>query len=139
MCDQCAKQFITKYGLTLHKKTKHDKIYKRVCQICQKGFNQNVQYRFLCANHLNVTLEKYSFCRTEFTSPGYLMKHLLICKDNPNHSEDVQFVCPVCFVSDKTWPQLSSTKKAPATKIQVNRVRKLLCMVLKPQGTHQIC
>ena len=70
MCDQCAKEFHTKYGLTLHRKNKHDKAFKHVCQICQKGFNQTVQYRFHCGNHLNVSFEKCSFCGANFTSPG---------------------------------------------------------------------
>ena len=107
ICDQCAKEFSTKYGLTLHKKNKHDNVFKFICQICQKGFNQATQYRFHCANHLNVSFEKCLHCKKEFRSPGCLKKHLSVCKDNPDHQDVGKFVCHVCSASFSAKHSLS--------------------------------
>ena len=95
-CDQCCKEFLTMYGLNIHRKSKHEKDFKHVCQICQKGFNQAIQYCSHCANHLNAVLEKCSFYDTEFRSPGCLKKHLNVCKHNPKRSDAAKYVCAVC-------------------------------------------
>ena len=74
-------------------------MYSNSCQICQKGFNQAIQYGFHLANHINVSFEKCSFCRKEIKSPGCLKKHLLVCTDNPDHVHVGKCVCPVCSTS----------------------------------------
>lgn len=102
MCDQCGKAYDTKFGLTLHKKNKHEHSFKHICQMCNKGFNQTIQYRFHCANLLNVAFEKCTFCKTEFTSPGCLRRHLRICKDNPEHEQENAYQCSVCSSSFPT-------------------------------------
>ena len=107
ICDQCAKEFQTRYGLSLHKRSKHEKVFKFTCQMCQRGFNQATQYRFHCANHLNVSLEKCGFCGKEFTSPGCLKRHLLICQDNPDQQDVGKFVCPVCSAAFTTKHSLN--------------------------------
>ena len=110
ICDQCGKQFQTKYGLNLHISNKHDKIFKYMCQMCQKGFNQAIQYRCHCAKHLKVSLQRCSYCGKDFRSPGCLKEHVLICKENPNHV-DAQFVCPVCSSSFSTRCSLQYHKR----------------------------
>ena len=67
------------YGLNMHRKSKHKKDFMHACNICQKGFNQAIQYLSHCANHLSVVLEKCSFCDIEFWSWGCLKKHLNVC------------------------------------------------------------
>ena len=99
ICDQCVKGFRAKYGITLNKKNKHDNVFEFMCQICQKGFNQAIQYGFHLANQINVSFEKCSFRRKEFRSPGCLKKHLLVCKDNPDHVHVGKLVCLVCSAS----------------------------------------
>ena len=111
ICDQCAKVFKTKYGLNLHRKSKHENAFKFQCQMCGKGFNQAIQYRGHCATHLNVPVEKCQHCSKEFQAPGSLKKHLRICTDNPSHEESTQFVCDVCSSSFTTKDGLKYHQK----------------------------
>ena len=53
-CDQCFKGFKSKFGLSLHKKNKHENMFKHTCEICGKGYNQAVQFKFHRANHVNI-------------------------------------------------------------------------------------
>ena len=83
------------FGLSLHLKNKHSLEFKNTCQIFNKGFNHSVQYRYHCASHLKVSLDKCMFCKAEFTSHGSLKRHLQIC----NNIKPNTFVCDVCQVS----------------------------------------
>jgi hypothetical protein len=92
ICPHCGKQFRSKFGLTLHEKNKHDKSFKHICNMCQKGFNQSVQYRFHLSSHMKFLLEKCKFCKEEFMSHGSLKRHLTTCQ---NIDKD-KFVCDIC-------------------------------------------
>jgi DNA-directed RNA polymerase subunit RPC12/RpoP len=92
ICPHCGKQFRSKFGLTLHEKNKHDKSFKHICNMCQKGFNQSVQYRFHLSSHMKVLLEKCMFCKEEFMSHGSLKRHLTTCQI----IDKDKFVCDIC-------------------------------------------
>ena len=83
------------FGLSLHLKNKHSLEFKNTCQIFNKGFNHSVQYRYHCASHLKVSLDKCMFCKAEFTSHGSLKRYLQLCYN----------IKPNTFVSDVTFPQ----------------------------------
>ena len=85
--------------LNIHRKSKHENDFKYVCNICHKGFNQAIQYRSHCANHLRIVLEKCSFCDTEFRSPDCLKKHLNFGKHNLNRRDEAKYVWAVCSAS----------------------------------------
>jgi len=91
ICDTCGKMYKTKYGLDLHNKNKHSLQYKHVCNVCQKGYNQKVQFRFHIASHAKLPLNKCRFCKVEFYSHGSLKRHLESCQ-----GKDHRFVCDVC-------------------------------------------
>jgi len=62
VCDQCGKTYKTKYGLTLHIKSIHQRIFKFQCQICQKGFSQSANYKGHLASHDTVLKLKCDQC-----------------------------------------------------------------------------
>ena len=106
ICDQCGKCLSTKYGLKLHIKNFHEKIFKHICPTCNKGFNQFVQFSFHCKRHLDIVPEQCEYCGTQFTSPGSLTRHLKICKENPNHEELNGYVCSICAAVYNTEARL---------------------------------
>ena len=98
LCQICGKTFKSKFGLSLHIKNKHTFSFKHQCKLCDKGFNQTVQYRYHCSSHFQVPLDKCSFCKTEFTSHGSLKRHL----ETGNNIKANTFVCDVC---QSSFPQ----------------------------------
>lgn len=105
LCDQCGKNFGTKFGLKLHEKNKHSLIFKHTCKTCGKGFNQNVQYRFHCRNHhrdtgMAIVSETCPYCKTVFYSPGSLKRHSQYCSRKPEcDKQDSFYICNVCSKS----------------------------------------
>ena len=97
MCDFCGKTFLSKYGMKLHVKTQHEKNFKHTCSVCNKTFNQTIQFRYHYSKHLQVPIEKCELCKRAFTSHGSLNRHLKICKSNPASYE--KFRCNVCDMS----------------------------------------
>ena len=79
ICEHCGKEFKSKFGLRLHVKNKHEMTFKHTCNMCGKGFNQTVQYKFHCSQHLQFSLNKCSGCKVEFFSPGSLQRHRKSC------------------------------------------------------------
>ena len=91
ICESCGKEFKSKYGLSLHTKNKHTSDYKYKCAICNKGYNQRIQYRFHVSSHSDVGLDKCKFCKGEFTASGSLARHLETCQSKPK-----PFACDIC-------------------------------------------
>lgn len=101
ICDQCGKTYKSKYGLKIHRKTKHELTYKHLCQICGKGYNQTIQYRFHCSQHLEIVADKCRFCHTEFVAPGSLTRHLKICESNKSQTDKTSYTCDICQATFK--------------------------------------
>ena len=97
MCDTCGNNYKTKYGLTLHIKSKHEGNFKHQCSMCQKTFNQSVQYRYHCSKHLKVPMDKCPHCKETFSSHGSLGRHLKTCPNNKDSFE--KFYCDMCDAS----------------------------------------
>lgn len=117
LCNVCGKTFKSKFGLSLHIKNKHEKTFRHVCTMCNKGFNQKVQQRYHCSSHLKVPLDKCKFFKIIFFSHGSLKRHLETCRDV---KPDI-FVCDNC---QATFPQKekvtgSCERETPTTKIYV--------------------
>ena len=97
MCQSCGKSYLTKYGLTLHFKAKHEESFKHQGSVCNKTFNQTIPYRYHCSRHLNVPLDKYPHCRTTLTSHGSLKQHLKTCSKGTETFQ--KFKCDLCNAS----------------------------------------
>ena len=94
ICEICGKPYNSKYGLSLHRKTKHEGKFKHKCLLCNKTFNQTMQYRSHCATHLDVPLSRCEHCNRPFSSHGSLARHLKTCKKSSVPLE--QFTCDTC-------------------------------------------
>ena len=80
------------YGMKLHIKSKHAMEFKHKCSMCDKTFNQTVQYRYHCSTHLNVQIDRCPHCKACFSSHGSLGRHLKTCsmnKDSKIHSYSI--------------------------------------------------
>ena len=104
MCETCGKNYKTKYGLNLHIKSKHSNSFKNKCSLCEKTFNQSVQYRFHCATHLKVSIDKCAHCKSSFSSHGSLSRHLKTCIKNKDSFE--RFKCDKCDATFPHWYRL---------------------------------
>ena len=82
MCHTYGKNHKTKYGLNLSIKSKHQGSFKHQCSLCNKTFNQTVQYRYHCSKHLNVQIYKCTYCKMTFSSHGSLERHMKTCVGN---------------------------------------------------------
>ena len=94
ICDTCGKVFKTNYGMKLHIKSKHAMEFKHKCSMCDKTFNQTVQYRYHCSTHLNVQTDRCPHCKACFSSHGSLGRHLKTCSMNKDTFE--KFTCETC-------------------------------------------
>ena len=97
MCDTCSNNYKTKYGLTLHIKSKQEGNFKHQCSMCQKTFYQSVQYRYHCSKHLKVAMDKCPHCKETFSAHGSLGRHLKTCPSNKDSFE--KFYCDMCYAS----------------------------------------
>lgn len=97
ICVACGKTYLSKYGLNLHVKSKHENKFKHKCTMCDKQFNQTIQYRYHCSKHLNVSMDKCPHCPTIFTSHGSLKRHLKTCSMGSGTAE--QYKCDLCHAS----------------------------------------
>ena len=116
MCEACGKSYKSKYGLKLHIKSKHEKTFKHRCSVCNKAFNQTVQYRYHCLKHLNVAMDKCPHCELSFSSQGSLRRHLKTCKNNTEFYE--RFKCDLCNAS---FPHKHTLRYHQRGKHQPNR------------------
>ena len=96
VCDQCGKHYRSKFGMQLHIKNKHSKDFKYKGTLCDKKFNQQRPYRYHCAKHLNVSIDKCHHCKKEFNSPGSLSRHLVVCTGT---AQTKKFKCDLCAAS----------------------------------------
>lgn len=94
ICDTCGKVLKSKFGLELHVKNSHTKEYRYLCNVCQKGYNQRIPFRYHLASHSNVGLDKCKACRKEFNSSGSLKRHLETCPSSKNNNRP--HTCPIC-------------------------------------------
>ena len=86
-CSLCPKQFSSKYRLVIHRRNKHDKVFKYRCDICQKGFNVNFQFQMHLASHSNVTYIDCNLCKAKFRYRLGLFRHLQEVHQQPNVTE----------------------------------------------------
>ncbi|CAC5415694.1 KRAB [Mytilus coruscus] len=104
LCTVCGKTFKSKFGHQLHVKNKHEMSYKHVCSICNKGYNQAVQYRYHISSHVKLPMDKCTFCKAEFTAHGSLKRHLQTC----NKTDEGTFICDIC---QKSFSRKNSLKE----------------------------
>lgn len=103
VCDQCGKSFTSRYGMSLHIKSKHQEIFRFKCGVCEKGFQQLWDYRGHLASHVNSLEKTCNTCKKTFKYQTSLNRHVKICNvtDENNNSK---FECNVCqkkFKSNK--------------------------------------
>jgi hypothetical protein len=111
VCDQCGKEFISAFGLKLHTKDKHLHIYKHKCTVCDKGFNQAIQFKHHCAQHLEFAILKCEKCGKSLKGHGSLKRHqVLACEKSPGHKGEV-FSCDDCFKEFASKDRLKSHQK----------------------------
>ena len=96
VCDKCGKHFRSKFGMQLHIRNKHSKDFKYNCTLCDKKFNQQRPYRYHCAKHLNVSIDKYHHCkkRFQFARITFSSSRCLHGK-RANQKVQVRFMCSI--------------------------------------------
>ena len=102
ICEDCGKTFKSKFGLSLHQKNIHLKVFKHICHVCGKGFNQTQQFRIHCIRHQGIPSGKCEFCKQTFTGHCSLTRHLVICSSNPKATNEAKHICEECQASYKT-------------------------------------
>lgn len=106
VCDQCGKQFVSRYGLNLHNRTIHKKTFKFVCETCGKGFNQKFQFTNHCRKHIRLTIKFCPICKEKCSSHDSLIEHFESCHQKTDLDPDQeQFRCKFCLT-------LCASKKA---------------------------
>ena len=94
LCSTCGKLYKSKYGLSLHIKSVHEKELKYHCNVCNKGFNTLWNYKGHLASHDKVLREKCDTCEAVFQYKKSLVAHKKICRIN--NQEESEIVCSTC-------------------------------------------
>ncbi|KAJ8312668.1 hypothetical protein KUTeg_010168 [Tegillarca granosa] len=106
VCDQCGKQFVSRYGLTLHNRSIHKKTFKYMCETCGKGFNQKYQFSNHCRKHIRLSVKFCPICNEKCPSHDSLIEHFESCHPkNDLDPDQEQLRCRFCLT-------LCASKKA---------------------------
>ncbi|VDI42195.1 Hypothetical predicted protein [Mytilus galloprovincialis] len=104
LCSICGKMYKTPYGLSLHVKTIHEKVFRYQCYVCQRGFATLWNYKGHVASHDTALKERCSICNATYQYKKSLLQHHNTC--HRSKEEKTTYECSVCqlVVSSKSSP-----------------------------------
>lgn len=79
-CRSCHKSFNTLSGRKYHENSMHKKVYKYICNLCNKGYQCRSNYRGHMASHFSHLGEKCRKCGASFTFRGNRQRHEARCQ-----------------------------------------------------------
>lgn len=95
-CPLCHFETTTKSSMKPHIKLMHTKDYKRVCEICGKGFLNNAAYTDHMTLHLGEKKHKCEYCDKKFVLKRYLGIHKKLNHKDIIDGVEELYACQVC-------------------------------------------
>ena len=104
MCDQCGRTFVSRFGFSVHMRSKHLLTFKHVCQVCGKGFNVKSHYTTHVTSHVAKGRYACPVCGDLFRKRVLFRRHMRV-----EHAERCQVRCSVEGCS-KTFSSVACMK-----------------------------
>ncbi|XP_067010895.2 zinc finger protein 93 [Anabrus simplex] len=132
-CKECHHRFVTHCQLKRHIEAVHKQVKKHRCEICDKEFLYNSNFRAHMLMHKGQKNMKCNFCDKSFITSNGLLRHRRL------HTGEKPFKCNIC---DKAFADCSNRKRhmmqhqnpKPKPKPR-NRSRKFAPPLTAPEGS----